>query len=56
MVDRTSRKKVIVVNLISAGNKIVDEVGKLNFTGNIIPEAWYKTIIKAKTGKPNLRQ
>ncbi len=34
------------MNLTSTGNKIVDEVGKLNFTGNIITEVWYKTIIK----------
>ena len=41
--------------MISTGNIIVDEVGKMNFSGNIIPEAWYKTILKSKTGKPNLR-
>lgn len=41
--------------MISTGNAIVDEVGKMNFSGNIIPEAWYRTIRKNKTGKPNLR-
>lgn len=43
------------MNTINTGNIIVDEVGKMNFTGNIIPEAWYRTIRKNKTGKPNLR-
>lgn len=28
----------------STGNKIVDAVGEMNFTGNVIPEAWYHTI------------
>ena len=28
----------------SSGNKIVDAVGKMNLTGNVIPEAWYLTI------------
>lgn len=43
------------MNMINTGNTIVDEVGKMNFAGNIIPEAWYRTIRKNKTGKPNLR-
>lgn len=34
----------------STGNKIVDAVGEMNLTGNIIPEAWYLTI--RKNGKP----
>ncbi len=34
----------------TTGNNIVDEVGKMDLTGNIIPEAWYKTI--SKNGKP----
>ena len=34
----------------STGNKIVDTVGEMNLTGNIIPEAWYLTI--RKNGKP----
>ncbi len=33
---------------LSTGNSIVDAVGRINFTGNIIPEAWYKTIINEK--------
>lgn len=34
----------------STGNKIVDTVGEMNLTGNIIPEAWYLKI--RKNGKP----
>jgi len=28
----------------STGNPIVDEVGTINFTGNVIPMVWFKTI------------
>ena len=36
-------------NLISStGNDIVDAISKINITGNIIPEAWYKTIQKTR--------
>ncbi len=38
---------------IQTGNPIVDEVGQINFSGNIIPESWYKTIVD-ENGKPNL--
>ena len=31
--------------IVSTGNPIVDAVGKMNLTGNIIPESWYHTII-----------
>ena len=34
----------------TTGNKAVDAVGEMNLTGNIIPEAWYRTI--TKNGKP----
>ena len=30
---------------INTGNAIVDAVGKINFSGNVIPEAWYHTIV-----------
>jgi hypothetical protein len=33
-------------------NPIVDRVGKMNFTGNIIPETWYYTIV-SPSGKVN---
>ncbi len=36
----------------NTGNEIVDAVAKINFTGNIIPESWYKTIVNEK-GKTN---
>ncbi len=35
------------------GNDIVDQVGMIGLTGNIIPEAWYKTVI-SRNGKVNL--
>ena len=35
------------------GNNIVDQVGKIGLSGNIIPDAWYKTII-SRNGKVNL--
>ncbi len=37
----------------STGNPIVDAVGEMNFTGNIIPETWFKTVVNDK-GKPQL--
>lgn len=40
-------------NIYSTGNAIVDENAKLNISGNIIPQAWYKTI-RRDSGKPNL--
>ena len=39
--------------IYQTGNKIVDEMGKLQMTGNIIPSAWYRTI-RRETGKPYL--
>ena len=36
----------------STGNSIVDEVGTMNFTGNIIPMIWFKTI-RYPNGAPN---
>lgn len=37
----------------STGNDIVDEVSEMNFTGNVIPLTWFKTMI-GDTGKPML--
>lgn len=34
-------------------NSVVEEVGKMNFTGNVIPQAWYSTL-KRESGKPYL--
>ena len=39
--------------IYSSGNLIVDEVGKIQLSGNIIPEAWYHTVV-SENGKPNL--
>lgn len=35
----------------STGNEIVDAIGEINLTGNVIPEAWYHTITN-QAGKP----
>lgn len=35
---------VIYMQIIASGNKIVDAIGKMNITGNVIPEAWYSNI------------
>lgn len=39
--------------VVNSGNPIVDEIGTMHFSGNIIPEAWYHTIVSDK-GKVNL--
>ena len=41
-----------MTNIYSSGNEIVDEVGKIHFTGNIVPTIWNKTIVK-ENGKPH---
>lgn len=38
---------------LSSGSLIVDKVGTINITGNIIPAIWYKTVLKS-SGKPYL--
>ncbi len=39
--------------LITSGNDIVDEVGGINVTGNVIPHIWYRNITR-ENGKPYL--
>lgn len=39
--------------IYSTGNVIVDEYAKLSITGNIIPQMWYRTVVR-ESGKPNL--
>lgn len=39
--------------IYSTGNAIVDENAKLSISGNIIPQTWYRTIVR-ENGKPNL--
>lgn len=36
----------------TSGNAIVDKMIGVDFTGNVIPSAWYKTVVNKKTGKP----
>ena len=38
---------------LTSGNVIVDEMGSINISGNIIPSIWYRTITK-ENGKPYL--
>lgn len=38
---------------LTSGNEIVDAMGTINISGNIIPSVWYKTITK-ESGKPYL--
>lgn len=38
---------------LSTGNEMVDNVSEINFTGNIVPSMWYKTITR-DNGKPYL--
>ena len=38
---------------LTSGNEIVDAMGTINISGNIVPSVWYKTITK-ESGKPYL--
>jgi hypothetical protein len=40
--------------MYSSGNPIVDAVGKISISGNVIPQNWFKTITKEGTDKPYL--
>lgn len=40
------------MNYFTTGNEIVDSIGSLNFSGNVTPQIWYKTILTDK-GKPH---
>ena len=40
-------------SMVRTGNETVDRLSRLRITGNVIPQAWYKTIRK-ETGKPYL--
>ena len=51
--SRGVRNKRMNGGIYSTGNEIVDENAKLNISGNIIPQVWYRTIIR-ESGKPNL--
>ena len=41
------------MNQMTSGNKAVDEMLEISFEGNIIPQAWYRTILR-ENGKPYL--
>lgn len=38
---------------ITSGNAAVDSMGKINISGNVVPQMWYRTVIK-DNGKPYL--
>lgn len=38
----------------SSGHRTVDQMGTINISGNVIPQNWYRTVTKPKTGKPYL--
>lgn len=38
---------------LTTGNNIVDSIGRIDISGNVIPMSWYKTIVR-ETGKPHL--
>ncbi|MBD5521275.1 MAG: hypothetical protein HDR03_08665 [Lachnospiraceae bacterium] len=42
-----------LMGYLTSGNPIVDAMGTLNITGNIVPTIWYKTVQK-ENGKPYL--
>ena len=43
----------MTMGYLTSGNAIVDAMGSINITGNIIPAIWYRTITK-ENGKPYL--
>ena len=43
----------MIMGYLTSGNRIVDAMGSINISGNIIPAVWYRTITK-ENGKPYL--
>lgn len=43
----------MTMGYLTSGNAIVDAMGSINITGNIVPAIWYRTITK-ENGKPYL--
>ena len=43
----------MTMGYLTSGNAIVDAMGSINITGNIIPAIWYRTVTK-ENGKPYL--
>lgn len=40
------------MNYLTTGNDAVDSIGRMNISGNVVPQIWYKTIL-GDTGKPH---
>lgn len=38
---------------LTSGNEMVDAMAEINFSGNIVPEAWFKNVLRPN-GKPHL--
>ena len=38
---------------LTSGNEMVDAMAEINFSGNIVPEAWFKNVLRpnGKNGK-----
>lgn len=49
---KTGDRIMGICTIIDTGNPIVDAVGRMNISGNTIPEAWYQTIV-SENGKIN---
>ena len=43
----------LIMGYLTSGNIIVDAMGSINISGNIVPAIWYSTITK-ENGKPYL--
>ncbi|MCR5739419.1 MAG: hypothetical protein K6G43_06335, partial [Lachnospiraceae bacterium] len=39
--------------IYDSGNHIVNDIGQMEISGNVIPEAWFNTVI-SRGGKTNL--
>ena len=46
-------RSVTLIGYLISGNPIVDTMGTMNITGNVVPTIWYRTMLKDK-GKPYL--
>lgn len=38
--------------VVSSGNEIVDAIGQMNITGNVVPTSWFSKI-KLDSGRPD---
>lgn len=51
MEEQSGRGKLMPA--LTSGNNMVDAMAEINITGNIIPQEWYKHVVR-KNGKPHL--